>query len=99
MDPLQTRLDALEQQMHAVNRRLRWWRDLARGLTVVGLLGWGLPLGLAREDAAEKDNDPKGLAQRVAALEQLLKHVSREGKAIFITGCLGVTAAGAVIRP
>lgn len=51
MDPLQTRLDALEPQMHAVNRRLRWWR------------------GLAHEDAAEKDNDLKGLAQRVAALE------------------------------
>jgi len=81
MDPLQTRLDALEPQMHAVNRRLRWWQ------------------GLAREDAAEKDNDPKGRAQRVPALEQLLKHVSREGKAICITGCLGVTAAGAVIRP
>jgi hypothetical protein len=86
MDQLQTRLDALEQQMHTVNRRLRWWRGLACGLAVLGLLGWGLPLGLAREDAAEKDKDQKGLAQRVAALEQLLQHFSREQNEIFITG-------------
>jgi putative tryptophan/tyrosine transport system substrate-binding protein len=37
MDPLQTRLDALEQQMHTVNRRLRWWRGLACTLAL-GLL-------------------------------------------------------------
>jgi hypothetical protein len=86
MDPLQTRLEALEQQMHTVNRRLRWWRGLACGLAVAGLLGWGLPLGLAREDARDKDKDPKGLAQRVAALEQLLTHFSREKNEIVITG-------------
>src|SRR5687768_2103418 len=93
MDQLQTRLDTLEQQMqtfthqtYTVKRQLRWWRGLACGLAVLGLLGWGLPLGLAREDAAEKDKDQKGLAQRVAALEDLLKHFSREGKEIFITG-------------
>jgi hypothetical protein len=86
MDHLQTHLEALEQQMHTVNRRLHWWRSLACGLAVAGLLGWGLPLSLAREDAHEKDKDQKGLAQRVAALEKLLKHFSREGKEIFITG-------------
>jgi hypothetical protein len=86
MDQLQTRLDALEQQMHAMNRRLLWWRGLACGLAVLGMLGWGLPLSLAREDDRDKDKDPKGLVQRVAALEQLLKHVSRDGNEIFITG-------------
>jgi hypothetical protein len=86
MDHLQTRLDALEQQMHTVTRRLRWWRVLACGVVVLGLLGWGLPLSLAREGAPDKDRDQKGLAQRVAALEELLKHFSREGKEIFITG-------------
>jgi hypothetical protein len=86
MDQLQTRLDALEQQMHTVHRRLHWWRGLACGLTVLGLLGWGLPLSLAREDAPDKWKGETGLAQRVAALEELLKHFSREGKEIFITG-------------
>jgi hypothetical protein len=86
MDDMHTHLDALEQQMHTVNRRLRWWRGVAGGLAVLGLLGWGLPLGLAREDAAEKDKDQKGLAQRVAALEDLLKHFSRKGNEVFITG-------------
>jgi hypothetical protein len=84
MDQLQTRLDALEQQMHAMNRRLHWWRGLACGLAVLAGLTWALPSGTAQEDA--RDRGPKGLAQRVAALEELLKHVSREGKEIFITG-------------
>jgi hypothetical protein len=106
MDPLQTRLEALEQQMHTVNRRLRWWRGLACGLAVAGLLGWGLPLGLAREDARDKDKDPKGLAQRVAALEQLLTHFSREKNEIVITGAnlhivngLGLTGSGPEEQP
>jgi hypothetical protein len=41
--------------MHTVNRRLRWWRGLAYGLAIAGLLGWGLPLGLAREKGSDKD--------------------------------------------
>jgi hypothetical protein len=86
MDHLQTRLEALEQQMHTVNRRLRWWRGLACGLAVLGLLSWGLPLGLAREDTPDKEKGEKGLAQRVAALEKLLKPFSREKNEIFITG-------------
>jgi hypothetical protein len=86
MDHLQTRLEALEQQMHTVNRRLRWWLGLACGLAVVGLLGWGLPLGLAREDPSDKEKGEKGPAHRVAALEKLLKHFSREKNEIFITG-------------
>ena len=101
MDHLQTRLEALERQMHTVNRRLRWWRGLACGLVVLGLLGWGLPLGLAREDSPEKDKDQKGLAHRVAALEKLLQHFSREKNEIFITGAnlhivngLGQTGCG-----
>jgi hypothetical protein len=88
MDQLQTRLEALEQQMHTVNRRLRRWR------------------GLAREDAPDKEKGEKGLAQRVAALEKLLKHVSREGKEIFITGAnlhivngLGSTGCGSEEEP
>jgi hypothetical protein len=106
MNQLQTRLEALEQRTHTVERQLRWWRGLACGLAVAGLLGWGLPLGLAREDARDKDKDQKGLAQRVAALEQLLTHFSREGKEIFITGAnlhlvngLGRTDCGSEEEP
>jgi hypothetical protein len=84
MDQLHTRLDALEQQMHTVTRRLRWWRDLAGGLAVLAELTWALPAVIAQEEATEKGQ--KGLAQRVAALEELLTHFSREQNEIFITG-------------
>jgi hypothetical protein len=85
MDQLQTRLDALEQRMHSMNRRLHWWRGLACGAVVLAVLTWALPAVLAQEEEA-KGKRPKGLAQRVAALEQLLKHFSREKNEIFITG-------------
>jgi hypothetical protein len=84
MDQLQTRLDALEQQMHTVTRRLRWWRGLAAGLLVLAVLTWALPSGMAKEDPP--GGGEQGLAQRVAALEDLLKHFSREKNEIFITG-------------
>ena len=93
MDHLLTRLDALEQQVqtltqhtHTARQRLRWWRGIACSLMVLGLLGWGLPVGLATEERPDKDKGEKKLEQRVAALEQLLKHFSREEKEIFITG-------------
>jgi hypothetical protein len=84
MDQLQDRLHALEQQMHTITRRLRWWRGLACGVVVLAALTWALPSVLAQEEDAKKGQ--KGLAKRVAALEQILKHFSREGKKIFITG-------------
>jgi hypothetical protein len=87
MDQLQTRLDTLEQQMHTVTRRLRWWRGLAGGLLVLAVLTWALPAGTAPEDAgAQGEKEKKGLEQRVAALESLLKHFSREGDEVTITG-------------
>jgi hypothetical protein len=105
MDQLQTRLEALEQQMHSMNRRLHWWRGLACGVVVLAGLTWALPAVIAQEEEA-KGNGPKGLAQRVAALEKLLKHFSREGKEIFITGAnlhivngLGQTDCGTEEQP
>jgi hypothetical protein len=94
MDHLQTRLDALEhhvqtlhQQTRTVTRRLRWWRGLACGLLGLAVLTWGLPLSTAQEDTvAGGEKEKKGLAQRVAALETLLKHFSREGNEVVITG-------------
>jgi hypothetical protein len=103
---LKQQTQALEAQTRAVKRRLRWWRGLACGLAVLGLLGWGLPLSLAREDARDKDKDQKGLAQRVAALETLLKHFSREGNDVTLKGAnlhivngLGQTACGTEEEP
>jgi hypothetical protein len=84
MDQLHTRLEALEQQMHTVTRRLRWWRGLAVGLLVLAVLTWALPSGTAQEEAAQ--GGQRGLPQRVAALERLLKHFSREDNEVFITG-------------
>jgi hypothetical protein len=109
MDQLQTRLDALEQQVHTLTqhtqiatRRLRWWRGLACGLVGLAVLTWALPAVIAQEDAWERGQ--KGLAQRVAALEKLLKHFSREKNDIFITGAnlhivngLGSTDCGELV--
>jgi hypothetical protein len=52
MDQLQTRLDALEQQMHAMNRRLHWWRGLACGVAALAVLTWALPAVIAQEEEA-----------------------------------------------
>jgi hypothetical protein len=76
MDHLHERLTAVEQQLHSMNRRLRWWRGIACGLLVLAVLTWALPLGTAQEDVDAQHQ--KKLAQRVEALEQLLKHFSRE---------------------
>jgi hypothetical protein len=84
MDHVHERLEALEQQMRTVNRRLRWWRGLACGLVVLVGLTSALPAVLAQEETSEQGR--RRLAQRVAALEQLLKHFSREKNEIFITG-------------
>jgi len=87
MDQLQTRLDALEQQMRTMNRRLHWWRGLAAGLLGLAVLTWALPSGTAQEDAtAAGEQAKKGLEQRVAALETLLKHFSRKGNEVTIRG-------------
>jgi hypothetical protein len=48
------------------------------------VLTWALPSGTAQEETSKGGR--RGLAQRVVALEKLLKHFSREGNEIFITG-------------
>jgi hypothetical protein len=85
MDQLQTRLEALEQRTHTVERQLRWWRGLAGGLLVLAVLTWALPAGTAPEEEA-KEQGQRGLAQRVAALEHLLTPFTRLGHEVIITG-------------
>jgi hypothetical protein len=90
MDQLYNRVDALERQIHTLHQRsrtaerqLRWWRGMACGLLVGALLTWALPSSTAQEDAR---GGQQGLADRVAALETLLKHFTRVGNEVVITG-------------
>jgi hypothetical protein len=78
LDNFRERVEALEQrtahfhqQTRTVERRLRWWRGLASGLLLVGLVSLPLPTGMATEEHADKDD--KGLAQRVRKLEAQVK--------------------------
>jgi len=89
MDELHARLDALEhqvhtlhQQAHAVARRLRWWRRLACGLVVFGLIGWALRAGTALSGQL------LSLPDRLDALEGKLTTVTFDAAAheLVITG-------------
>jgi hypothetical protein len=83
LDALEHHVRTLQQQTRAVARQLRWWRGLACGAVVLALVTWARPSSTAQEDAR---GDPPGLAARVAALEHLLTHFSREGHEVVITG-------------
>ena len=60
---LEQRTEQLHQQTRMVERRLRWWRGLACGVLVLGLLSGALPSGQT-VDAHRRD-----LSARVAELE------------------------------
>jgi hypothetical protein len=86
MEHLQTRLEALEQRTHAVERQLRWWRGLACTLIGLALLTGALPSGTAQEESTAGS-----LAQRLIALEHTLRHLKsasdEEGRPeVVITG-------------
>ena len=83
VEALEHHLRTLAAQTHTVERRLRWWRRLASGMVVLALLTWALPVSTAQETTRD---GARGLAQRVAALETLLKHFSRDGNEVTITG-------------
>ena len=70
----------LHAQMRTVERRLRWWRGLACGVGLLGLVSLPLPSGTAQSPA-----EPP-LAQRVAALEQKLQSVSVGEDELVMTG-------------
>ena len=74
MDHLGEHLDALEHQVHTIQRRLRLWRSLTCGVLGLCLLSFLQPWGL---DAQGQDGSSRGsLWQRVSALERTLTHVS-----------------------
>jgi sugar lactone lactonase YvrE len=95
MDQLQTRLTALEQQMHTVTRRLHCWRGLACGAVVLAGLTWALPAGGAPEDEV-KDNGQQGpKAVRLATgLEGGSGSTLGPGGALYVTE----NAAGRISR-
>jgi hypothetical protein len=89
MDHLHARLEALEhqvrtlhQQARAVERRRRWWRRLACGLGVLGVLGWTLQVGTAG------DGQVLSIPDRFAVLERKLTPLTFDAATneVVITG-------------
>jgi hypothetical protein len=93
MDRIHARLDVLEHEVRALQRRLRLWRILTCGVLGLSLLGFLQPWGL---DAQAPEGGQRGsLWQRVSALERTLTHVRS------VTGEAGrpeVVIAGANLR-
>jgi hypothetical protein len=80
MDNLLRRLDALEDEVHTLQRRLRLWRRLAAGVLGLALVSLLQPWDLAAQAPGE---DPDrtlwqilNLWGRVSALERTLMHVT-----------------------
>jgi hypothetical protein len=89
MDHLLERVEALEHQTKAqechtrsVERQLRWWRRLACGLGVLGLIGWTLQAVTAGDGKALSFPD------RFAALERKLTALTFDAATneVVITG-------------
>jgi hypothetical protein len=68
IEKLGERLEAMEYRARRMERRLRWWRILACGLVVLGLV----TLPFAGGTAQEQSTYEKALARRLAALEYKL---------------------------
>jgi hypothetical protein len=84
MDQLHTRLDALEQQMHTVTRRLRWWRGLA---IAIGTLATGASAQAAVFQCAAGD---------VTCLITAINTANADGEADLITLAEGTYTLTAV---
>src|SRR4029434_14516 len=81
-EALEQRTEQLQQHTRMVERRLRWWRGIACGVMVLGLLSGALPSG------KPVDAQQGGLPARVAALEDKLAAVTFDATAneLVITG-------------
>jgi hypothetical protein len=74
LEDLERHVRVLEQQSSTTLRRLQWWRRLALVLLTLGV--FTLPLSLRAAPAEKDEKLPKGLPQRVLALERKLQHVT-----------------------
>jgi hypothetical protein len=82
MDNFQERFEALERRTQMVEQRLRRWRGLACSVLVLALLSLALPSGKAA------DAPGRGMAERMAALEDKLAVMAFDAAAneVVITG-------------
>ena len=89
MDNFRERFEALEQrteqlrhQTHILARQARWWRGIACGLGLLGLVSLPLRSGTAA------DTQPRGMGERMATLENKLSAMTFDGAAneVVITG-------------
>jgi hypothetical protein len=81
-EALEQRTEHLQQHIRTVERRLRWWRGIACGLGLLGLVSLPLQSGTAA------DTQPKGVTARLAAVEQKLSALTFNAAAneVVITG-------------
>src|SRR5262245_4886117 len=89
IESLRERIEVLEhhttamiRRAHLIERRLRWWRVLACGSLVVGVISLPLPSGTAQDESSEYS----GIRKRLAALEYKLQYVSGGPNEIVISG-------------
>ena len=66
-EALEQRTEHLQQHIRTVDRRLRWWRSIACGVMLLGVVSLPLQSGTAA------DTQPGGMAERMAAMEKKLR--------------------------
>src|SRR5215471_13626168 len=81
-EALEQRTEHLHQHIRTVERRLRWWRGIACGVLLLGLVSLPLQSGTAA------DTQPKGMAERMTAVEKKLSAMAFDDAAneVVITG-------------
>jgi hypothetical protein len=89
IEGLRDRLEALEKQIQAfanqtrsAERRLRWWRILACGSLVLGVIILPLVGGTAQEQSAYE----RAMMRRLAAIEYKLQYIDGGPNEVVITG-------------
>jgi hypothetical protein len=89
IEGLRDRLEALEKQTQtlahqtrAAERRVRWWRILACGSIVLGMISLPLAGGTAQEQSAYE----RAMMRRLAALEYKLQYIDGGPNEVVITG-------------
>src|SRR5215510_6894657 len=81
-EQLQHETHALKAHTYTVERQLRWWRGIACGMVLLGLVSMPLQSGTAA------DSQPGAMADRMAAMEHKLSAMTFDGAAneVVISG-------------